>query len=77
MAEALKRVRKERREAKDTKAMAEPVLHWVQQNEKVLKGLEQLLGEVRKAEKGTENRHYIEKTTVLSSILEEGNKDGE
>ena len=39
--------------------MTAPVGSWLEQNQAVVKGLERLLGEIRKAEKSTENRVYI------------------
>lgn len=54
----LQRVRQQRRTAKDTMSETIAVLDWVDANRQVIKGLEQLLGQVRKAEKNTENRIY-------------------
>lgn len=54
----LQRVRQQRRTAKDTMSETLPVLDWMDANRQVIKGLEQLLGQVRKAEKNTENRIY-------------------
>ena len=65
----IKDVRHERREAKDIKIHAEPIILWLKENEKVIKSLERLLGDVRKAEKRTENRYYIPKTDILANIL--------
>lgn len=65
----VKDVRRERREAKDTKIHAEPIIRWIKENEKVIKTLELVLGDVRKAEKRTENRYYIPKTDILMNVL--------
>lgn len=54
----LKEVRKLRRAAKDTMSQTAPILDWIEQNRSVVKGLEQLLGAVRKAERSTESRIY-------------------
>ena len=54
----LANIRKKRRTAKDTLAETGPVLTWVEENRTVIKGLERLLGEVRKAERLSENRIY-------------------
>ena len=51
-------VRKLRRTAKDTMGQTAPILDWIEQNRSVVKGLEQLLGAVRKAERSAENRIY-------------------
>lgn len=58
MSRDLQRVRRQRRAAKDTMSETLPVLDWIDNNRQVIKGLEQLLGKVRKAEKDTENRIY-------------------
>lgn len=54
----LKEARQRRRTAKDIKLTVQPVLAWTDENRNVIKGLERLLGDVRKAEKNTENRIY-------------------
>lgn len=54
----LQRVRQQRRKAKDTMSETIAVLDWMDSNRQVIKGLEQLLGRVRKVEKNTENRIY-------------------
>jgi len=51
-------IRRKRREAKDILSETAPVLAWMEENRAVIKGLEQLLGEVRKAERAVENRIY-------------------
>lgn len=57
-AKELKRVRQERRKAKDEIACLTPIATWAEDNKSVVKGLEQLLGVVRKAERSTEQRIY-------------------
>ncbi len=71
MAKRLKQVRQERRKAKDIKEVTEPILKWTQEYEKVIKTLEWILGDVRKAEERVKNRHYIEKTDILKKIFKE------
>ena len=39
-----------------------PVLEWLDANRPVVKGIERLLGNVRKVEKNTENRIYTPKS---------------
>ena len=56
LSKELKKVRQQRREAKDTLSEALPILTWIESNRAVIRGLEKLLGEVRKAEKRTDNR---------------------
>ena len=58
LAKEMKRVRQDRRGAKDTIGETYPVLDWIDKNRPVIKSLERLLGEVRKAEKSKENRIY-------------------
>lgn len=67
---ALRDVRKKRRKAKDTKAITEPVVLWVSQNKKTINELEKLLGSVRKAEKKTVGRSYINRTDVMNGLLD-------
>lgn len=55
----LRSVRRRRRQAKDTAGVTAPVLRWMEENRPVIKGLERLLGEMRKVEKRMENRVYI------------------
>lgn len=54
----LKEARQRRRIAKDIIQTTQPVLTWKDENQSVIKGLERLLGDVRKAERNTENRIY-------------------
>ena len=54
----LKKIRQERRDAKDKISCLTPVVTWADENKSVIKGLEQLLGTVRKAERSTEQRIY-------------------
>lgn len=50
--------RRQRRRAKDCMAETAPVLAWLEANRQVIKSLERLLGEARKAERSIENRIY-------------------
>ena len=67
----LHRIRKDRRRAKDTQRLTKPIKEWAESNKRIIKELEQLLGEVRRQERYIENRFYTPKTDVLK-ILEEG-----
>lgn len=67
---ALKDIRKRRRKAKDTKEITDLICDWSASRRGIIKELEQLLGKVRKAEKRTSNRIYIDKTDVLKTLLE-------
>ena len=65
IARKLKEVRQTRRAAKDLTLKAQVVVNWIDENRKTIKTLEQLLGEVRKVERNTENRIYTPKTSVI------------
>lgn len=69
LARVLAEVRKERRDAKDLITVLSPLAHWVEDNKTVLKSLERLLGDIRKAEKSTESRFYIPRTDVVKNTL--------
>ncbi len=58
LSKELKGVRQKRRSAKDTMSETAPVLDWIENNRQTVKSIERLLGDVRKAEKKTENRIY-------------------
>lgn len=58
LAEELTEVRRQRRRAKDTISELTPVLEYLENNRADVKRLERLLGDVRKAERKTENRIY-------------------
>lgn len=62
LAKELKETRQQRRAAKDLLSATTPVIGWLESNRPVVKSLERLLGEVRKAEKNTENRIYTPRT---------------
>ena len=61
LSKELKVVRQKRRAAKDAMNEMAPVLSWIDDSRQVIKGMERLLGDVRKAEKATENRFYTPK----------------
>ena len=65
IARKLKEVRQTRRAAKDLTLKTQVVVNWIDENRKTIKTLEQLLGEVRKMERNTENRIYTPKTSVI------------
>ena len=65
LASKLVDVRRRRRSAKDTIEVYAPIADWAEENKTVLKTLERLLGDVRKAENIQKNRCYVNKTTIL------------
>lgn len=69
ISKALATVRQERREAKDKETILEPITEWIQQNGRVIKELERLLGAVRKAERSTEGRIYAPRTDIVDKVL--------
>ena len=69
ISKTLRKVRQERREAKDRERQLQPIVDWLSQNKKTINELERLLGEVRKAEKSTESRIYTPKTSILGQVF--------
>lgn len=67
--EAQTKIRQERRRAKDAAEILKPAVDWAAENPAVIKSLERLQGEVKKAERNTENRHYLDKTDVIARTL--------
>lgn len=65
MAHKLREIRHQRREAKDLEYVTSPLIEWINGNQSIVKGLERVLGEVRKRERKTENRTYTPKTSIL------------
>lgn len=65
MAHKLREIRNQRREAKDLEYVTSPLIEWINGNQSNVKGLERVLGEVRKRERKTENRIYTPKTSIL------------
>ena len=62
LSEELRDVQRKRRSARDLLSVTAPILTWLDGNRTVVKSLEKLLGEVRKAERNTENRIYTPRT---------------
>lgn len=66
----LKEVRCKRRKAKDYILQTVPVINWIDENKTVIKGLEKLLGEVRKNERYTQNRIFTPKTGIAQEMFD-------
>lgn len=66
----LRDCRKKRREAKDAIFVSEPLLNWVEKNQKIIQQLTEVLGEIRKREDKLRTRTYAVRTTILSDISE-------
>lgn len=62
LARKLREIRQRRRIAKDLITQASPVCEWAENNRQIVKGLEQLLGAVRKEEKRADGRTYTPRT---------------
>lgn len=73
LGKALKSIRNERREAKNIQLQLAPLVGWIKENQNVVRGLERLLGEVRKAETNIKNAHYYPRTDVVNEILKNDN----
>lgn len=67
LARKLVEVRKRRRIAKETQEVTAPIVTWSEANKQVIKALERVLGDARKAEKRKEHRMYAPRTGVLES----------
>lgn len=61
----LAEVRQNRRQHKDNAAQLAPVVEWTRGNIEVVRGLQRLLGDVRKVERSTQNRFYTPRTNIL------------
>lgn len=67
---ALRGIRKKRRKAKDTEKILVPMVEWISANQKVIAGLTQVLGKVRKEEKTAMSpRYYINRTDIVEKVL--------
>lgn len=71
LGKALRNTRRKRRDSKDTVAITAPIAAWYRDNQKEIKSLERLLGEVRKEESKTEGRVYTDKTDIVQKTLGE------
>lgn len=61
----LAEVRQARRQHKDNSAQLTPVVEWARGNGEAVRGLQRLLGDVRKTERSTQNRFYTPRTDIL------------
>lgn len=71
----LKEIRKERREAKDYILQAGYIVSWAEENRQIIKGLEQLLGQIRKEERRGENRVFSPRTNTIDNLSKEDTND--
>lgn len=68
VARTLGSVRRRRREAKVLLEQTRPVMDWLESNRRSVKLLERTLGEVRKAERRSQDRIYTPKTKILEEL---------
>ena len=69
ISKAMQQVRQERREAKNTEKKLQPIIEWVQNNQKTIHDLQRLLGTVRAQEASVNGRLYNPKTDILGRIF--------
>lgn len=69
LSSALRDVRRQRRAAKDAVQRLHPLVEWMDRNNRTIKEMERLLGDIRKAEASTENRHYNHKTDIVQQVI--------
>ncbi len=69
LARTLSDIRKQRREAKFTIQQLQPLIDWTTNNSITIKGLEQLLGKIRKEELKTTQLHYNNRTSIVEETL--------
>lgn len=69
LSKATKSVRNERREVKKDIELLKGIVDWANENDKVIKDLERLLGNLRKTEKLIESRQYKYRTSIVEDTL--------
>lgn len=69
LALALRKARQRRRRGKDKLTILQPVIGWLEAEQKTIKALERLLGEMRRLEKSLVGRSYHPKTDVVAKTL--------
>lgn len=69
LSKAIKAVRNERREVKKDIELLKGIVDWANENDKVIKDLERLLGNLRKTEKLIESRQYKYRTSIVEDTL--------
>ncbi|MBQ9269710.1 MAG: hypothetical protein IJ206_09370 [Oscillospiraceae bacterium] len=71
LAKELKRTRRARRKAKNDLEVLGLITEWATANDKAIKSLEKLLGQVRRTEKLQKNRTYNRRTDAIQRALGE------
>ena len=69
ISKAIRKVRQERREAKDRERKLQPIVEWTNSNQKTIHELERLLGAVRAQEANASGRLYTPRTDILLRIF--------
>ena len=62
-------IRRDRRESKDSIEVLTPIVQYIESNRKTISCLQQLLGEVRKAERKQRERIYSNRTNIVKDTL--------
>lgn len=62
-------VQRDRRAAKDAEAVMKPVAEWAKTHKSTMDSLAQLLGAVRREERSTEKRYYMDRTDIMKVML--------
>ena len=69
LARKLAQIRKDRRKAKDILLQTDPLVEWAKQHSDAIISLEQVLGNIRKAERRTATRAYTPRTQAVDEAL--------
>ncbi len=65
----LKEIRRKRRKAKEYILQTASIIDWIDKNRNVIKGIETLLGDIRKAERHSQNKIFTPKTEIFDEIF--------
>lgn len=71
----LREIRQKRRTAKEYVLTTTAVVSWTEENRGFIKGLEKLLGEVRKAERYNQNKIFTPRTGIAEEIFNTNYKE--
>ncbi|MCD8089559.1 MAG: hypothetical protein LUD81_02875 [Clostridiales bacterium] len=71
LSEGLKKIRIDRRNAKDNKELLQYVVDWADEYKKAYRALEKVLSDVKNREKAIKTRTYKARTSIIKEIMEE------
>lgn len=66
------KARRIRRKAKNEREKLEPLIKWIEENSSAIKGLERVLGDMRKQDTRHANQIYIRRTDPVGEIIRNG-----